>query len=172
MSNKKISFTNSKKILEYLKSLEYVLDELKLENSNDRFTSEIFTSSLHKPLNILKEGNDNFSILGSKTYQNQDFYNLQSSFNKKLEDLNFDELLAKLSIYNCCQIEFRKILSLINKKRVALWLEKIIRKLKKILKLLNNNIQKGIQNKREFFRKIYCFFFKNLDDTHATIIFN
>ncbi|WP_298116713.1 hypothetical protein [Flavobacterium sp.] len=163
---------NNKRILEYLKSLESVLDEVKSENINDRLTSDIFKRSIGNPSNFLNKVNDDFSILGSQTYMNQDFFNLQSSYNKKLEDLDFDELLAKLSTYSCCQIEFRKILSLINKKRFALWLEKIIRKLKKMLKLLNNNSKIKIQNKRDIFRKIYCFFFKNLDDTHATIIFN
>ncbi len=164
--------SSSKSIQEYLKSLEFVLDEVKSENINDRFYLEWKSSGIFKPLNIFNDIYNDFSILGSTAYLNQEYYNSRSSSNKKLEDLDLDDLIIKLYTYRCNQIEFRKILSLINKKRFTLLLEKIIRKLKKMLKLLNNNIKIRIQNKREFFRKIYCFFFKNLDDTHATIIFN
>ena len=165
-------YTDSKRIQEYLKSLEFVLDDVKYENINDKFYLEMKSSGFFFFFNILNEFNDNFSILGTTTYLSQEYYNLSFSCNKKLENLDLDELLAKLYTYKCNQIEFRKILSLINKKRFALWLEKIIQKLKKMLKLLNDNIKLRIQNKREFFRKIYCFFFKNLDDTHTKIIFN
>lgn len=170
--SKTINFKSNRKIIqEYLKSLEFTLEELKSVDIKDRFYFEMKTGDIFKPVNILYDNYIDLSSVENKTSLIQDYYILHSSHNKKLEDLDLDELIAKLSTYRCNQIEFRKILSLINKKRFAFWLEKIIRKLKKMLKLLNN-IKVIIQNKREFFRKIYCFFFKNLDDTHATIIFN
>ena len=89
---------------------------------------------------------------------------------KKLEELNIEELISLISKYSVDQYEYVKIQSLIIKKRFALWLGKIIKKLKRILKfLLNRN---RIENKRDFFRKINCFYFKNLDDTHSFVAFN
>ena len=166
---KTINFKSNSKILEeYLKSMEIVLHEIKSENISDRFYF-MKNNSVFKPINILNDVHNDFSILGT-TYLSQELYKSHSTY-KKLEDLDLDELFIELHRCKCNQEEFRKILSLINKKSFIIWLEKIIQKLKKMLKLLNN-IKIQIQNKRESFRKIYCFFFKNLDDTHNTIIFN
>jgi|GEM_PF-6391807 len=89
---------------------------------------------------------------------------------RKLEELSIDELMSMISQYSVDQYEYVKIQSLIIKKRFALWLEGIIKKLKRILKFLLNKYR--VENKRDNFRKINCFFFKNLDDTHSVIAFN
>ena len=41
-----------------------------------------------------------------------------------------------------------------------------------VLKNIYNLRKKTLQNKREQIRKICCFNFKNLDDTHSIIVFN
>lgn len=50
--------------------------------------------------------------------------------------------------------------------------KKSFKSLSGVLKNINNLRKKLLQNKREQIRKICCFNFKNLDDTHSTIVFN
>jgi len=94
------------------------------------------------------------------------------SSNKRLENLRIEELIFKISKLSAEDDEYLRIQSLITKKTFALWLEKKLKKLKKILKLLLNDSINQFENKREFFRKINSFYFKNLDDTHSVIAFN
>ena len=50
--------------------------------------------------------------------------------------------------------------------------KKSFKSLSGVLKNINNLRKKLLQNKREQIRKICCFNFKNLDDTHSVIVFN
>ena len=50
--------------------------------------------------------------------------------------------------------------------------KKSFKSLSGVLKNINNLRKKLLQNKREHIRKICCFNFKNLDDTHSVIVFN
>lgn len=50
--------------------------------------------------------------------------------------------------------------------------KKSFKSLSGVLKNINNLRKKTLQNKRDQIRKICSFNFKNLDDTHSTIVFN
>lgn len=112
----------------------------------------------------------------SSFYRPFPFYSIRRKYksksNKRLENLSIEELIFKLSERSFDEQEYLKIQSLIAKKTFALWLEKKIKNLKKVLKLILEGCESRLENKREFFRKINCFYFKNLDDTHSFIAFN
>jgi hypothetical protein len=112
----------------------------------------------------------------SSLYRPLSFYSIRRKYktksNTRLENLSLEELIFKLNESSSDQQESLKIHSLIAKKTFALWLEKKIKKLKKVLKLILESCTSRLENKREFFRKINCFYFKNLDDTHSFATLN
>lgn len=104
--------------------------------------------------------------------------NLSNEDNKKyskeyLDQLTLEELEDLIFLYKGNNpLILKKILNYYSKRIQITLLTRAIKSYNKILKKLLNNKKRFLQNKREKIRKIYCFLFKNLDDTHTTSIFN
>ncbi len=180
MKNNKIR-TQVKELEEQIISLDSKLYHLR-NNSFLEFKELNFAfsnDSLFKNIESFKvydNWNSSFTQINiSNIYRPLSFYSLKRKYksrSRRLENLSIEELLLKITDYSSDQQEYLKIQSLIAKKTFALWLEKKIKKLKKVLKLILESYTFRLENKREFFRKINCFYFKNLDDTHSFVTLN
>lgn len=93
---------------------------------------------------------------------------------KHLDNLSLKEIEEFLfSSDNTFNSNFSKQLYNYYKNRTLFEIsKKSFKSLSGILKDINNLRKKLLQNKREQIRKICCFNFKNLDDTHSVIVFN
>ncbi|GAB3710085.1 hypothetical protein [Flavobacterium koreense] len=140
------------------------LEFIKLKDFNSKI-DEIFLPSLYnsnqKELTLLSKFNLDYS-----------FKTRKSHINKKLEELNIEELINLINNYSLSYSDYKRVRYLIHIKSFSKWLTNLSKKLNRVLKQTLNCHLSILENKRENFRKIYSFNFKNLDDTHATIIFN
>lgn len=97
-----------------------------------------------------------------------------TKYNKEyLDKLSLEEIDELLFMYNGNNPYIvRRILNYYIKRLTIETARKSLNNLIRIAKSLNNLNKKSLQNKREQIRKIYSFYFKNLDDTDSRIAFN
>lgn len=97
-----------------------------------------------------------------------------TKYNKEyLDKLSLEEIDELLFMYNGNNHNiFRKIINYYIKRLAIETARKSLNNLIRIVKKLKNLNKKCIQNKRERIRKIYSFYFKNLDDTHSFVTLN
>lgn len=104
-----------------------------------------------------------------KTLLNNEDYVI---LDNQLKNISFDDLKKLMNKYSEDYHVFINLNDIISKKNNIEWISNSIEVLKRIIKNLIRQLKFSIKNKREFIRKIFSFNFKNLDDTHATVIFN
>ncbi len=144
--------------------------------NNTKF--HINTSKLQKSIdaivlameNSFKDIQSSLDVLKKLFYEEDDWL----ATKKYLDNLSLKELEELLfSNDNTFNANFSKQLYNYYINRTLFEIsKKSFKSLSGVLKNINNLRKKLLQNKREQIRKICCFNFKNLDDTHSVIVFN